>query len=199
MASYDDIFKIKHNGLPPGKGKILISEPFSQEACFQRAVVLLIEHSIKDSMGLVVNKPTDLIVNNFLPELKSLPDIPVFQGGPVGFGQLVFFIHSLGPDTVPDSMWIREHLYMGGNLEALKNYLSEGHPTKGTVKFFSGYAGWESNQLNMEILRNSWLVSHSSPENILLAEDDSYWNHALEELGDPYRTWTNYPKSPNMN
>ncbi|MDR1102796.1 MAG: YqgE/AlgH family protein [Tannerella sp.] len=198
MASYRDIFKIRHNDLCPGKGKILISEPFLQEAYFQRSVVLLVEHNIKGSIGLVVNKQTGLIVNDFFSELKNLPDIPIFLGGPVSSNHL-FFIHSLGPDVVPDGVQVCENLRFDGNFEALRDYLSEGHPAKGVVKFFLGYSGWESNQLNTEIVRNSWLVSHSSPESILLAEGDSFWNHAVERLGDPYSAWINYPKFPEMN
>ncbi|MDO4704287.1 YqgE/AlgH family protein [Tannerella sp.] len=72
MAQYKDIFKIKHNDLRPGKGKILISEPFLQDAYFQRSVVLLVEHNQNGSMGFVVNKPTGLIVNDFFPELKNI-------------------------------------------------------------------------------------------------------------------------------
>ncbi|MDR3194346.1 MAG: YqgE/AlgH family protein [Tannerella sp.] len=177
---------------------ILISEPFLQDMYFQRSVVLLIEHGIKGSMGLVVNKQTGLIVNDLFPELKNLAAIPVYLGGAVGFDHL-FFIHSLEPDIIPDSVQINEHLYFDGNFEALKTYLSEGNPAKGTVKFFLGYAGWESNQLNTEITHNSWLVSSSSHKSILLAEDDSYWNHTVERLGNPYRTWTNYPKDPELN
>ncbi|MDR2041850.1 MAG: YqgE/AlgH family protein [Tannerella sp.] len=198
MAQYRDVFKIKHNDLCPEKGKILISEPFLQDVYFQRSVVLLVEHSIKGSMGLVVNKQTTLIVNDLFPELKKLPDIPIFLGGPVASNHL-FFIHSLGPEVVPDSVRIHGNLRFDGNFEALRDYLSEGHPAKGVVKFFLGYSGWENNQLNTEIVRNSWLVSHSSPESILLAEDDLYWNHAVEGLGDPYSSWTNFPKFPEMN
>jgi putative transcriptional regulator len=198
MAQYGDVFKIKHNDLCPGKGKILISEPFLQEAYFQRSVVLLVEHGIKGSMGLVVNKQTSLIVNDFFPELKNRPDIPIFLGGPVGSNHL-FFIHLLGPEVISEGVHIHENLHFGGSFEALRDYLSEGHPAKGVVKFFLGYSGWASNQLNTEIVRNSWLVSHASPESILLAEDDSYWNHTVEGLGDPYNAWTNFPKFPEMN
>jgi putative transcriptional regulator len=111
----------------------------------------------------------------------------------------LFFIHSLGQDVIPDGMQIHEHLRFDGSFEALRDYLAKGHPAKGFVKFFLGYSGWESNQLNTEIIRNSWLVSHSSPKNILLAEDDSYLTQAVEKLGDPYSTWINYPKFPEMN
>ncbi|MDR0843809.1 MAG: YqgE/AlgH family protein [Tannerella sp.] len=198
MAPYKDIFKIKHNDLRPGKGKVLISEPFLQNLYFQRSVILLIEHNVKGSMGFVLNKRTDLCVNDFFPELKDLPGIPIYLGGPVNSNQL-YFIHSLEHEVIPNGLKIDEDLYFDGNFEALKRYLLRGNPAEGKVKFFLGYSGWESNQLNNEIVGNSWLVSHSSHKSILLAKDDSYWNHTIERLGNPYNTWINYPKNPEMN
>lgn len=94
MAQYKDIFKIKHNDLQPEKGKILISEPFLQDAYFQRSVVLLVEHNHNGSMGFVVNKPTGLIVNDFFPELKKSPVIPIYLGGPVSSNRLFLSIRS---------------------------------------------------------------------------------------------------------
>ena len=81
MASYKNIFKITHNNLLPAQGSILISEPFLQDAYFQRSVVLLVEHTDDGSMGLVLNKKTDLVVNTFFPELEKFPEIPIYLGG----------------------------------------------------------------------------------------------------------------------
>ena len=92
MAPRKDIFKIEHNNLPPEKGKILISEPFLNDLYFQRSVVLLIEHNENGSMGFVLNKKTDLWLNDLLDGLDHLPRIPVYLGGPVSFDRL-FFIH----------------------------------------------------------------------------------------------------------
>ena len=50
MATYNDIFKITHNDILPAQGSILISEPFLQDAYFQRSVVLLVEHAKEGSM-----------------------------------------------------------------------------------------------------------------------------------------------------
>ena len=50
MASYKNIFKITHNNLLPAQGSIRISEPFLQDAYFQRSVVLLVEHTDDGSM-----------------------------------------------------------------------------------------------------------------------------------------------------
>ena len=198
MSQYKDIFKIKHNDLRPGKGKILISEPFLQDAYFQRAVILLIEHDIKGSMGFVLNKRTDLFVNKFFPELENLPNIPAYLGGPVSSNHL-FFIHSLGENIIPGSVKIDDKLYFDGDFEALKHYILSGNAIEGKVKFFMGYSGWTGNQLNTEILSNSWLVSHSTNKRMMLANDDSFWNDSVKSLGEPYSTWINYPKDPEMN
>ena len=75
MASYNNIFKITHNNLLPAQGSILISEPFFCKMPISNvSVVLLIEHTNKGSMGFVLNKKTDLVVNSvFFLSLKSFP------------------------------------------------------------------------------------------------------------------------------
>ena len=179
MATYNNIFKITHNNLLPAQGSILISEPFLQDAYFQRSVVLLIEHNTQGSMGFVLNKKTDLIVNTFFPELEEYPEIPIYLGGPVSANRL-FFIHSLGDLIVPDSVKIKDRLYFDGDFEALKRYMQNGHSIEGKVKFFLGYSGW-------------------TEENVLLADGESFWKNSLEQLGSNYEAWTKYPKDPYLN
>ena len=198
MATYNNIFKITHNNLLPAQGSILISEPFLQDAYFQRSVVLLVEHNTQGSMGFVLNKKTDLIVNTFFPELEEYPEIPIYLGGPVSANRL-FFIHSLGDLIVPDSVNIKDRLYFDGDFEALKRYIQNGHSIEGKVKFFLGYSGWTEGQLGNEINKNSWVVSHAAKENVLLADGESFWKNSLEQLGSNYEAWTKYPKDPYLN
>ena len=198
MAPYNNIFKITHNNLLPAQGSILISEPFLQDAYFQRSVVLLVEHNTQGSMGFVLNKKTDLIVNTFFPELEEYPEIPIYLGGPVSANRL-FFIHSLGDLIVPDSVKIKDRLYFDGDFEALKRYIQNGHSIEGKVKFFLGYSGWTEGQLGNEINKNSWVVSHAAKENVLLADGESFWKNSLEQLGSNYEAWTKYPKDPYLN
>ena len=198
MATYNNIFKITHNNLLPAQGSILISEPFLQDAYFQRSVVLLVEHNTQGSMGFVLNKKTDLIVNTFFPELEEYPEIPIYLGGPVSANRL-FFIHSLGDLIVPDSVKIKDRLYFDGDFEALKRYMQNGHSIEGKVKFFLGYSGWTEGQLGNEINKNSWVVSHAAKENVVLADGESFWKNSLEQLGSNYEAWTKYPKDPYLN
>ena len=198
MATYNNKNKITHNNLLPAQGSILISEPFLQDAYFQRSVVLLVEHNTQGSMGFVLNKKTDLIVNTFFPELEEYPEIPIYLGGPVSANRL-FFIHSLGDLIVPDSVKIKDRLYFDGDFEALKRYIQNGHSIEGKVKFFLGYSGWTEGQLGNEINKNSWVVSHAAKENVLLADGESFWKNSLEQLGSNYEAWTKYPKDPYLN
>ena len=197
MAQYKDIFKIMHNDLSPEKGKILISEPFLQDAYFQRSVVLLIEHNAKGSMGFVLNKKTELYVNDFFDGMKSAPRIPIYLGGPVSSNHL-YFIHSLG-NIIPDSVQVDDNLYFDGDFESLNYYIMSGKPIDGKVKFFLGYSGWTENQLDGEIDQDSWLVSKSTGCNMMLAEGESFWKHSVELVGGSYVTWINYPKDPILN
>ncbi len=198
MASYNNIFKITHNDLLPGQGSILISEPFLQDAYFQRSVVLLVEHTAHGSMGFVLNKKTDLTVNSFFSDLENLPQMPIYLGGPVGANRL-FFIHCLGDILIPDAVKINDQLYFDGDFEALKRYIQNGHDVEGKVKFFLGYSGWTEGQLKSEIDSNSWVVSHDTRIDVLKAHDESLWKDALEPLGTNYKTWTKYPKDPYLN
>ena len=75
----------------------------------------------------------------------------------------------------------------------------KGHSIEGKVKFFLGYSGWTKGQLGSEINKNSWVVSHATKENILLADGESFWKNSLEQLGSNYEAWTKYPKDPYLN
>ena len=197
MAEYKDIFKIRHNNLAPEKGKILISEPFLQNSFFQRSVILLIEHNENGSMGFVVNKKTDLWLNDFIVGLENIPHIPIYLGGPVSSDRL-FFIHSLG-DVIPDSIQVDEDLFCDGDFESLSYYLMSGKPVEGKIKFLLGYSGWTKSQLVEEINQDSWLVGQSTNHQIIDSEDELFWKQAVESIGGPYLAWINYPKDPQQN
>ncbi len=198
MARYNNIFKVTHNDILPAQGSLLISEPFLQDAYFQRSVVLLVEHTQEGSMGLVLNKKTELSVNTFFADLQEFPKIPIYLGGPVSANRL-FFIHSLGEMIIPNSLKINDHLYFDGDFNTLVRYIQNGYPIEGKVKFFLGYSGWQKGQLHDEINKNSWVVSYASNRNVLLAEGEDFWRKTLESLGNQYKTWTKYPKEPSLN
>ena len=138
MVENNNIFKISHNDLQPKPGRLLISEPFLQDNYLQRSVILLVEHTADNgSLGFILNKKTPLTVNSVIPELKELPEIPIYLGGPVASDRL-FFIHSLGNLLIPGSMQITDRLFFDGDFDALKKYMLAGNDISDKVKFMGG-------------------------------------------------------------
>lgn len=195
-SNNENRFRIIHNGVAPQKGYVLISEPFLDEI-FQRSVIFMTDHDNKGSMGFVLNKPTDIILNNLFSQIKINQDIRIYLGGPVGNDKL-FFLHTLG-DILPNALHIHNNIYMNGNFDVLCNYINKGYQVEGKIKFFLGYAGWTSGQLDKEINDNTWLVSKINAEDIFCGEGENLWKKSLTLLDDSYKMWINYPKEPYLN
>ncbi len=109
-----DIFKIQSNNVMPSRGKILISEPFLHDVTFGRSVVLLVDHTEEGSMGLIINKPLPLMLNDIIKEFKYIEDIPLHKGGPIGTDTL-FYLHTL--HEIPGTLPINNGLYLNGDFE----------------------------------------------------------------------------------
>ncbi|MCK9342710.1 MAG: YqgE/AlgH family protein [Massilibacteroides sp.] len=197
MNSIEDILKVKRQEIEPQKGDLLISEPFMDNEYFKRSVILLVDHGVEGSMGFVLNKRLRISLDDVVEEIPNSTHIPIFLGGPMQQGEL-FFIHTLG-DMIPQSVPIAEGLYFGGKDEVIQEYLLAGCPTEGKIKFFLGYAGWDSNQLKTEIEANSWAIGSDAVQPIFLATDKRYWRIVLKNLGADYHSWSYIPDNLNMN
>jgi putative transcriptional regulator len=196
MTDINDILKIKTNDIKPAKGKILISEPFLSDYYFKRSVVLLAEHNEEGTFGLIINKPVDLILTDILHDFPEF-DSTVYLGGPVKTDSL-YFIHTLG-DRLENSLEILQGLYWGGDIELVKELIKLGKITPQEIKFFIGYSGWVSKQLEAELERNSWLVANIKANQIMNSDPVKLWDESLKKLGGDYAYWTNFPSDPVMN
>jgi putative transcriptional regulator len=196
MENYDDLIRIKTNNVKPGPGKILISEPFLFDYYFKRSVILLAEHNKEGSFGVIINKPMAVAFNDVVKDFPDF-DAHVYLGGPVKTDSL-FYIHPLG-EAIDDSLPVLEGLYWGGDLERVRELILLGQLNEHNFRFFIGYAGWMPMQLENELKRNSWLVSHLSKDQVMQNKTESMWQDSLLELGEKYRHWTNFPSEPAMN
>lgn len=192
-----DRFKILHNGVMPKQGAVLISEPFLNDAYFQRSVIFLSGHDKDGSMGFVLNKQTGIVLGDLTDDLNLNDQAPVYLGGPVG-GDKLFFLHTL-EDFLPEALPIGNGLYLNGDFNVLKSYINKGNPIEGKVKFFLGYSGWSSGQLEEEIKSNTWLVGDLSIPDVITGDGETLWKKSLSMLEDRYKIWMNYPKEPYLN
>lgn len=192
------VFQIESNKILPEKGDILISSPFMNDYHFTRSVVLLIERNEERSIGIIMNKDFryHISLNDLIPDLESARRIPVYKGGPVS-RNILFFLHTLG--NLEGAMPLGNGLYLNGNFEEVQQYILDGKPVEGVLRFFSGYAGWGNGQLEKEIKENSWLTSQSNKNTLISMQFRDLWRTSLSALGGKYAIWARYPQYPSLN
>jgi putative transcriptional regulator len=189
-----DIFETK-NYLSPKEGRILISEPLSDDAYFGRSVALITEHNESGVVGFVINKKSKFVLSDLIEELKV--DFPVYYGGPVQVNSL-HFIHTLGKQ-LEGSIHLFGNLYWGGNFDILKDWIALGLIKKHQIKCFVGYSGWAKQQLEIELKNNFWLISKASEEELLSEDVEPIWKKMVQKMGENYKPWLNVPKDPALN
>ena len=197
MDTNADIFKIETNHVVTSRGKVLISEPFLYDEMFGRSVILLVDHSTDGTMGLVLNKPLPLSLNDVLKEFKDISNIPIYKGGPLSTDTL-FYLHTL--KDVEDSLQIGKGVYLNGDFDAIRRYILQGNDIDGKIRFFLGYSGWEHNQLCQEIEENTWLIGSTGISSLMDEKGSAeLWKNVLGQLGGKYEIWSRFPQIPTLN
>jgi putative transcriptional regulator len=191
-----DIFKIKTNNIAPKKGRVLIAEPFLSGNYFNRSVVLLVAHSEKGAVGFILNKRVDFPIHDIFPDFPEF-DAKVYLGGPVSTDS-VYFIHKLG-NQLPGSIQVLENLFWGGDFEELKRLIKLGVLKSSDIRFFLGYSGWDSGQLERELKEDSWLVTDVDEETVMRELNQASWVDFVKKAGNRYTIWEHFPENPAFN
>lgn len=197
------LFNIDISGRLPGAGSLLVAEPFLRESYFNHAVICLIDHAPgQASMGVVLNRLSGHTLQELLGDdavNDTVEPVDVYCGGPMSCDRL-FFLHTLGPDIIPGARRVAGELWIGGDFEAMKQYVNAGYPIEGHVRFFIGYSGWDDGQLDGELRKNVWAVTEfSSADNLLTGSEDRFWHRHVRAMGPRYRGWRYHPQNPRAN
>jgi putative transcriptional regulator len=128
----------------------LVALPSLEDTNFSKAVVYIYEHNEEGAMGLIINKPLAMQLNEVLQHLNIATDLTevanrsVMMGGPVG-QEHGFVLYE--EDT---------ELFLSSSKETLSAIASNQGPQNYLVSL--GYSGWQAGQLELELQRNDWLI-----------------------------------------
>lgn len=178
------------------RGAILISEPFLKDDNFQRAVIVIAEHSEEGTFGFIINKVLNVKVAELLPDLISF-NFPVHLGGPVA-EDTMYYIHDFPPDSL-DSIDIGDSIKYGGNFDKLQKFVEQGKHKKGILNFYIGYSGWSAGQLQKEIDEKTWFVLNHNLSELFALPKENMWAQCVKWLGADWEEVANYPIDPNLN
>ncbi|HDQ13326.1 MAG TPA: YqgE/AlgH family protein [Sediminispirochaeta sp.] len=171
-------------------GYMLISETELKDPNFFRTVVLILNHDSNGAMGLIINRPSETQLGEISPEMRQTPfsEHLVYIGGPVDQHYL-FALHSGFPggersdgaiEVGPKILFEPDIVVLQKNFERLPD--DYGH----SLRFFAGYAGWASTQLEAELQRGDWLVIPAVQELVFNEDPEETWRQALYKKGGLY-------------
>lgn len=165
--------------------QFLIAMPGLDDANFHHTVTYLCQHSEEGAMGIVINRPSGLRLNDILEQLDisdtPLPaaEQPIYIGGPVQTDR-GFVLHTNG--TKWDStLQITPTISVTTSRDILGAIARGKGPEKSLIAL--GYAGWGKGQLEQEMSANTWL-NGPAPENVLFdLPAEARWEAAANALG----------------
>lgn len=195
------LFKVQVARRMPAAGALLIADPFVSREYFNHGVISVIDYqALEGATGVVLNNRTEYQLADLLDGVDPMIDVPVFCGGPTGQDRL-FFIHTLGPDIIPDARVYAPGLYVGGDFDAAVAYVNGGFPIAGCIRFFVGYTNWVEGQLEREITNGQWANVAPTLDGVTLLSDegDHYWHRTVARLGESFRAWRLLPRNPVCN
>ncbi len=184
------------NNLQPARGTLLVSEPYLPDPYFRRTVVLLCDHNDEGSFGFVLNRHTDMAVNDLMENMPPIGS-QVGIGGPVQSSNL-YYLHTLGKRII-GSEEIIDGVFMGGDYDQLRGVLKADEKLTKHVRFFVGYSGWDKDQLDKELSEKSWLVAPGNKKRIMDVRTTDIWGATLRAMGKSFAPLANFPEDPSLN
>ena len=164
-------------------GDIIVAPPAAHTPEFEKTVVLITDHTARGTMGLILNRATEITVNELLTPMNiSLPwTHELYWGGPMA-QDMVFMLHS--------SEWSIENCTHRINRNwsytthwSMFHHLSDNDEPQ-AWRIFAGCAAWAPHQLVQEITDpradRSWLpLVNPPPGELLELNSDSLWSWAM--------------------
>ena len=164
------------------RAKFLIAVPGLEDQNFRQTVVLICEHTKEGAFGLIVNR---ILMNSFRPFLKmfditrTVVDFPIFFGGPVRPEQ--GYVLYTPYDRKYGSIRISDNLAVTPSKEVLHDIARGAGPKR--FIFTLGFSGWTANQLEDELMLDSWLVAPLDYDILFKVPVGDRWRSAADSIG----------------
>lgn len=181
-------------------GTLLVAAPQLLDDNFRRTVVFVIHHHDEGTLGVVLNRPSEVAVQDVLPRWGPHASEPrsLFVGGPVE-QRTAICLATLR--TGQDAGSLRGIVGVRGpvGLVDLESEPEELVERARGLRFFAGYAGWEQDQLAGEIERGDWHVVPALPDDVIAEPSGDLWGRVLRRQGTPLAYLATHPGDVQLN
>ncbi len=167
------------------RNHFLLAMPSLSEGIFCHSITYICEHGESGAMGIVINQPLDLSVEEIFDHLQidSLRDFSgesVLAGGPVQIDH-GFVLHRGSPAHWEASLKVTDEITLTTSRDILRAIAHGTGPEEHLIAL--GYAGWSAGQLEQELAENAWLSLPADSDIIFRTPAERRLSAAAEQLG----------------
>jgi putative transcriptional regulator len=165
---------------------------------FNHTLVLLIDHGEEGSFGFVLNRMTDLDIEDVFNEVGVSGEAagtvraPVMLGGPVSpeSGWILYDAEGVPQPSSGRTIAVGPRIACSASIELLERIARGDGPD--TCAMMLGYSGWGEGQLESEMKLGSWIPVDLDYGLVFDTPIEHRWEAALATLGiDPARVIDN--------
>jgi putative transcriptional regulator len=163
------------------KGVLLVASPSLEDPNFREAVVLVVEHGPEGTVGLILNRSTNVLLSKALPDITVLKgtNYRLFAGGPVEPTRFLLLFRLKEPPA--DVRSVFDGVYLGRTPKALERIIAQVQPTE-TFRAFAGFSAWVPRQLEAEMRLGAWAILPPDSSSIFDKDPATLWQDSLSRL-----------------
>lgn len=176
--------KMKSHKMTSLANHFLVAMPNMDDPLFQEGVIYMCEHNEEGAMGVLINKPSPIMLGQLFDLAKDRPshldsDQVIYFGGPVQ-SERGFLLHP------PFGKW-QSTLTLGNDIAITtsRDILTDIAKDKGPEDLLVtlGCSSWTKNQLEDEIANNYWLTIPYNKEIMFDCLPEERYQKALSLIG----------------
>ncbi|MDE1956205.1 MAG: YqgE/AlgH family protein, partial [Betaproteobacteria bacterium] len=166
--------------------QFLIAMPGMVDSSFAGSVIYVCEHSARGALGLVINRPTDIVLKDLFDRIELPLEQPelaartVYYGGPVQT-ERGFVLHDPTDRAYASTLQVAGGLQMTTSKDVLEHISASDGPKRFFVAL--GYSGWSAGQLEDEISRNGWLTVEADSNIVFEVAVEQRFDAAMSLMG----------------
>lgn len=163
----------------PPNGLFLIAKPTLRDPNFTRTVVLVTQAEDASTVGVIVNRPSQLRLSQLLsPEFPTQNyREPLFLGGPVMRQAIVALFHS---DSIPHApaFHVLKDIYLTMHPDNIHKLLAD---PAARYRLYAGFSGWAPRQLESEFMRDGWYVLPADEPMLFRKSTEGLWEELVNK------------------
>ena len=165
-------------------GTLLVASPQLADANFARSVVLVLRHDDDGTIGLILNRPTNLVPATIFPELATgIGGYTghLFRGGPIAATRVLYLVRGLAAATV-NGPEVLDKVFLSIDDESLPDMtrLADG---VNDLRLYAGHVAWVPGQLQNEVSAGGWQVLAGTAELVFHTDPGSLWSELEGRAG----------------